>query len=96
MTRYVLPAVTAVLIGSAALMAPAGASAAAFGLSGLEKPSDGVQQARMRRRHHWRQRYTRRGGMGRRASPSQAGNAKDPNRPVRAQSQGDTTGGPRF
>jgi hypothetical protein len=31
-----------------------------------------------------------------RSRPSQAGNARDPNRPVRAQSQGMTTGGPRY
>ena len=91
-TRTALLAVVGLSVsGFAATAAPTTAS----GLSGfVDNPIVEVQVSRMERRRMMRQNRAMR--RSNRSRPSQAGNARDPKRPVRAQSQGGTTGGPRF
>lgn len=92
MKTTILSAASALAIGVCLASAPVSAMPAAnpLGVSGV----DGVTQVRWRRHHHHR--HHRHHGYSRRASPSQAGNAKDPSRPIRQQNQGMTTGGPRY
>ena len=90
MPRLILfVSVAAALVGFG-LTAPT-ASAAPAGVTPIAQPGSGVEEARVRRRRFRYRRYNRR-----RAAPSNAGNARDPSRPVRQQNQGTTSGGPRF
>jgi hypothetical protein len=89
---------TAALVGIGFCFAGVPASAAPAPAAGLAHalgtPITEVQTSRMERRRMMRSnRVMRRMNKSR---SSQAGNARDAKRPVRAQSQGGTTGGPRY
>jgi hypothetical protein len=89
MTRFFLPAVATAFLAFGVASAPASAAPAAP--VQIEK-ADGVTQVRYMGRRHMMRRHMR----SRAYRPSQAGNARNPSRPVRQQNQGQTTGGPRF
>ena len=109
MTKYLVSALAAVAFGALSLPATT-ANAAPVAPFSLEQPGTGIEQAQMsrremRHRRMMRQRMMRgrmvrgrmmRGRMMRRSAPSQAGNARNPSRPVMRQNQGMTTGGPRY
>lgn len=96
MKTAILSAASALVLVICVASAPALAMPGANTL-GVSSAADGLTQVRWRRHHHYRHhRYRRHYGHSRRASPSQAGNAKDPSRPIRQQNQGMTTGGPRY
>lgn len=93
----ILPALAGGLLLAGTAFAPAGAVPARH--DGVATPASGVEIVRHTRKHrrHLRRKGMRRHGTGRRAyAPSQAGNAKHPERPVYQQGQGQTTGGPRY
>ena len=95
MTKILVAAIAGAMLGFG-ILATGAAQAAPASAVGLETPHSGVQTAQMRRR-----RAVRRSMRGRRmgygaARPSQAGNARNPERPIRQQNQGQTTGGPRY
>jgi hypothetical protein len=76
-----------------------GFAASAAPVSGVQiaTPDTGVSEVRMTRHEMHRRHMMRRSMMrSRRAAPSQAGNARDAQRPVMQQQQGQTTGGPRY
>lgn len=82
------------------LAAPAGAQPLAAPPSGVEAASH-VRHHRAWRHDRYRHRAYRHGrryhAAPRRAyAPSQAGNARNPDRPIYQQNQGQTTGGPRY
>jgi hypothetical protein len=88
MKKLLLPLAASAFIGMGFAVAPALAAP----VSGVQiaTPDTGVSEVRMTRREMHRRHMTR----SRRAAPSQAGNARDPQRPVMQQQQGQTTGGP--
>ena len=88
--KYLLPLTLAAGLFAAA----APAIAAPAPPDGIGTPAAQVETAGYGRRHRVR-RY-RGYGYGRRYSPSNAGNARDPSRPVSQQNQGQTSGGPRY
>ena len=93
MRKFLLPLAASALMGLGFAAAPASAAPT----SGVQvaTPETGVSDVRMTRREMRRRHMMRRSTMGsRRAAPSQAGNARDPQRPVMQQQQGQTTGGP--
>lgn len=94
----ILPALAAGLLLGATAVTPAGAAPAAPGA--IATPDSGVDNVRHTRRHRAYQRRMMKRRMMRRGSrmyaPSQAGNARNPERPVSQQNQGGTTGGPRY
>ena len=95
----ILSALAAGLLMGASALTPAGAAPAAPGA--IATPESGVEQVRHTRRHRaYQRRMMKRRAMRRGASrmyaPSQAGNARNPERPVYQQGQGGTTGGPRY
>lgn len=94
-------------VAAAALLAAATASGVATAAparpGAVAAPGSGLEAAQYRARPHgWRRGMHRRpmgyrGRVGRRAyAPSQSGNARNPERPVFQQQQGQTTGGPRY
>lgn len=92
MKTTILSAASALVIGICLASAPVSAMPTASPL-GVSGGVDGATHVRWRRHHHYR--HHRHQGNSRRAAPSQAGNAKDPSRPIQQQNQGMTTGGPR-
>jgi len=92
MRKFLLPLAASALMGLGFAAAPA--SAAPTSGVQIATPATGVSDVRMTRREMRRRHTMRRSTMGRRAAPSQAGNARDPQRPVMQQQQGQTTGGP--
>ena len=90
MPRLIVFASAAAALIAWGLTAP-NASAAPAGVTPIAHPGSGVEEVRMRRRfRHRHRRYNAR------RVPRNAGNARDPSRPVRQQNQGTTSGGPRF
>jgi hypothetical protein len=98
MTKLVLPALAAALLLGSASIGPV--SAAPAGATPIAAPDSGVDTIRHTRRHRAYQRRAMKRRMYSRGSrmyaPSQAGNARNPERPVYQQNQGMTTGGPRY
>lgn len=98
MRKLILPAIAAGLLMATAPVTPT--SAAPVGTMPVAAPESGVDTVRHTRRHRAYQRRMMKRRMYRRGSrmyaPSQAGNARNPERPVFQQGQGGTTGGPRF
>lgn len=98
MKRFILPAIAAGLLMATASISPA--AAAPVGTMPVAAPDSAVDTVRHTRRHRMQQRRMMKHRMMRRGSrayaPSQAGNARDPERPVHQQNQGQTTGGPRY
>ena len=99
MMKFVLPALAAGLLMATAPVTPAGA--APVGTMPVAAPESAVDQVRHTRRHRaYQRRMMKRRMMYRRGSrmyaPSQAGNARNPERPIYQQGQGTTTGGPRY
>jgi hypothetical protein len=92
MRKFLLPLAASALMGLGFAAAPA--SAAPTSGVQIATPDAGVSEVRMTRREMRRRHMMRRSTMGSRSRPSQAGNARDPNRPVMQQQQGQTTGGP--
>lgn len=91
MKKLLLPLAASAFLGLG--LAPAPVSAAPTGAVQIATPDSGVAEARMTRRE-MRRRHAIRRSMRNRSRPSQAGNARDPSRPVMRQNQGQTTGGP--
>lgn len=98
MTKAILPAIAAGFLLAAAAITPAGAAPVPAGA--IATPESGVDNVRHTRRHRAQQRRMMKRKMYRRGSrmyaPSQAGNARNPERPIHQQGQGGTTGGPRY
>jgi hypothetical protein len=95
MNKLLLPVAAAALLGVGFVSAPVSAAP----VSGVQiaTPDTGVSEVRTTRHEMHRRHMTRRSMMrSRRAAPSQAGNARDAQRPVMQQQQGQTTGGPRY
>jgi hypothetical protein len=90
MRKFLLPLAASALMGLGFAAAPA--SAAPTSGVQIATPETGVSEVRTTR-HRMHKRHTR-SGMASRSRPSQAGNARDPNRPLMQQQQGQTTGGP--
>lgn len=98
MKRFILPALAAGLLMATSAVTPTAAAPA--GTMPIAAPDTSVDTVRHTRSHRMRQRRMMnrrmmRGGS-RAYAPSQAGNARNPERPVYQQNQGQTTGGPRF
>lgn len=98
MKIFVIPALAAGLLMGTAAVAPAGA--APFGTMPVAAPESAVDTVRHTRKHRMHQRRMMKRRMYRgnaaRYAPRNAGNARDPERPVYQQGQGNTTGGPRY
>jgi hypothetical protein len=93
MNKLLLPVAAAALLGVGFVSAPV--SAAPTSAVQVATPDSGLSEVRMTRREMRRRHMMRRSMMrSRRSAPSQAGNARDPQRPVMQQQQGQTTGGP--
>jgi hypothetical protein len=86
MNKLLLPIAAAALLGVGFVSAPV--SAAPTSAVQVATPDSGLSAVRTTRREMRRR--------SRRAAPSQAGNARDAQRPVMQQQQGQTTGGPRY
>jgi hypothetical protein len=86
MKKLLLPVAAAALLGVGFVSAPV--SAAPTSAVQVAAPDSGLSVVRTTRRELRRR--------SRRAAPSQAGNARDAQRPVMQQQQGQTTGGPRY
>jgi hypothetical protein len=108
MLKFVIPALAAgMLLGTAAVSPSSAAPVGTMSVAAPESIVDTVayrRQHRMHRRHMMRSRMMKRRmmrrsmmrqGMGSMYRPSQAGNARNPERPVYQQNQGNTTGGYR-
>lgn len=93
MMKFVLPLAASAAMGLCLLGAPA--SAAPASTAQIAAPDFGITDVPMTRgrRHHRHHRHYRGSA---RYRPSQAGNARNPEAPVRQQLQGQTTGGPRY
>jgi hypothetical protein len=102
MRQLFLSAVAAGLMFGVTLPASTAANAAPAAAAAIATPESGVESVRYMRQSHYRRRAMHRrsayrGRVSRRArAPSQAGNARNPERPVYQQQQGQTTGGPRY
>jgi hypothetical protein len=86
MNKLLLPIAAAAFLGVGFVSAPV--SAAPTSAVQVATPDSGLSAVRTTRREMRRR--------SRRAAPSQAGNARDAQRPVMQQQQGQTTGGPRY
>jgi hypothetical protein len=93
MKKLLLPLAASALMGLGFAAAPA--SAAPTSAVQIAAPDTGLSEVRMTRRE-MRRRHMMRRSMMNRSRPSQAGNARDAQRPVMQQQQGQTTGGPRY
>lgn len=82
-----------VTLAAGLLAAAAPVIAAPARPDGIQTPATQLETARYGRRYRYRHRGH---GYGRRYAPSNAGNARDPNRPPSQQNQGQTSGGPRY
>ncbi|HMO28390.1 hypothetical protein [Enterovirga sp.] len=102
MRKFVFSAFAAGLLFTAVpvLAAPTGAGPIAAPASGIET----IRHVRHHHARHYDRHHRRSYRHGRRYhaaprrayAPSQAGNARNPERPVYQQNQGQTTGGPRY
>ena len=96
MKGFLIPALAAGLLMGTAAVAPAGA--APVGTMPIAAPASAVDTVRHTREHRMHQRRMMKKRMYRRGdpryAPRNAGNARDPERPVYQQGQGNTTGGP--
>ena len=93
MKKMLLPLAASAFMGFGFAAAPV--SAAPTSAVQIATPDSGISEVQMSKREMRRRQMMRRSTMGsRRSAPSQAGNARDPQRPVMQQQQGQTTGGP--